>query len=116
MLSISSSSQVFMVDLIHHPTFSIPQRYGYLQGSVVTVTPTRSTFGIADAVLRMMVFEKLTSHDLWNFARRERIDTFLMKWSRMLEQIGSVLADAEEKQMTDQWGIKQWLEDLEDLA
>ncbi|KAF7139554.1 hypothetical protein RHSIM_Rhsim07G0070800 [Rhododendron simsii] len=34
----------------------------------------------------------------------------------MLEQIGSVLADAEEKQMTDQPGIKPWLEELEDLA
>lgn len=34
----------------------------------------------------------------------------------MLEQIGAVLADAEEKQMTDQLGIKSWLEDLEDLA
>ncbi|KAF7112497.1 hypothetical protein RHSIM_RhsimUnG0223400 [Rhododendron simsii] len=43
-----------MVDLIRHPTFSIPQRYGYLQGSVVTVTPTPSTFGITDAVLRMV--------------------------------------------------------------
>ncbi|KAI8571528.1 hypothetical protein RHMOL_Rhmol01G0126800 [Rhododendron molle] len=55
MLSISSSSQVFMVDLIHCPTFSIPQCYGYLQGSVVTVTPTPSTFGITDAVLRMLL-------------------------------------------------------------
>ncbi|KAF7114410.1 hypothetical protein RHSIM_RhsimUnG0086400 [Rhododendron simsii] len=64
-----------------------------------------------------VVFEKLASHDLWNFARRERIDTLLMKWRNMLEQIESVLADAEEKQMmSDQRGIKLWLEDLEDLA
>ncbi|KAF7112356.1 hypothetical protein RHSIM_RhsimUnG0237500 [Rhododendron simsii] len=63
-----------------------------------------------------VVFEKLASPDLWNFARRERIDSLLTKWSRMLEQIGSVLADAEEKQITDQRGIKLWLEDLEDLA
>ncbi|KAF7139471.1 hypothetical protein RHSIM_Rhsim07G0070900 [Rhododendron simsii] len=64
-----------------------------------------------------VVFEKLASPDLWNFARRERIDTLLTKWRNMLEQIESVLADAEEKQMTsDQRGIKLWLEDLEDLA
>ncbi|KAG5539277.1 hypothetical protein RHGRI_019739 [Rhododendron griersonianum] len=35
-----------------------------------------------------VLFEKLASSDLWNFARRERIDTLLMKWPRMLEQIG----------------------------
>ncbi|KAI8546018.1 hypothetical protein RHMOL_Rhmol07G0083000 [Rhododendron molle] len=63
-----------------------------------------------------VLFEKLASRDLWNLARRERIDTLLTKWRSMLEQIGSVLADAEQKQMTDQPGIKPWLEDLEDLA
>ncbi|KAI8546022.1 hypothetical protein RHMOL_Rhmol07G0083400 [Rhododendron molle] len=63
-----------------------------------------------------VLFEKLASGDLGNFARRERIDTLLTKCHRMLEQIVSVLADAEEKQMTDQGGIKLWLEDLEDLA
>ncbi|KAG5539258.1 hypothetical protein RHGRI_019721 [Rhododendron griersonianum] len=62
------------------------------------------------------LFEKLASHVLLNFARRERIDTLLTKWRNMLEQIESVLADAEEKQMTDQRGIKLWLEELEDLA
>ncbi|KAI8546028.1 hypothetical protein RHMOL_Rhmol07G0083900 [Rhododendron molle] len=68
------------------------------------------------AAFIQVLFEKLASGDLWNFARRERIDTLLTKWRRMLVQIGSVLADAEEKQMTDQGGIKLWLEDLEDLA
>ncbi|KAI8546604.1 hypothetical protein RHMOL_Rhmol07G0131900 [Rhododendron molle] len=63
-----------------------------------------------------VLFEKLLSHDLWDFAKRERIHTLLMKWSRMLEEIGAVLADAEEKQMNDRWGVKFWLEDLEDLA
>ncbi|XP_058222902.1 putative disease resistance RPP13-like protein 1 [Rhododendron vialii] len=63
-----------------------------------------------------VLFEKLASRDLLNFARRERIDSLLTKWRSMLEQIGSVLADAEEKQMTDQPGIKPWLEELEDLA
>ncbi|KAF7138280.1 hypothetical protein RHSIM_Rhsim07G0110200 [Rhododendron simsii] len=63
-----------------------------------------------------VLFEKLLSRDLWDFAKRERIHTLLMKWSRMLEEIGAVLADAEEKQMTDRWEVKLWLEDLEDLA
>ncbi|KAG5539284.1 hypothetical protein RHGRI_019746 [Rhododendron griersonianum] len=68
------------------------------------------------SALIQVLFQKLASRDLWNFARRERIDTLLTKWRNMLEQIESVLADAEEKQMTDQRGIKSWLEDLEDLA
>ncbi|KAG5539281.1 hypothetical protein RHGRI_019743 [Rhododendron griersonianum] len=63
-----------------------------------------------------MLFEKLSSRDLWNFRRRERIHTLLTKWKKMLEQIEAVLADAEHKQMTNQEGIRLWLEDLEDLA
>ncbi|KAF7116191.1 hypothetical protein RHSIM_RhsimUnG0036600 [Rhododendron simsii] len=59
----------------------------------------------------------LTSQELLSFARREKIDALLMKWSTMLDQIDAVLADAEEKQTrTDRRGIQQWLEDLEDLA
>ncbi|KAF7116188.1 hypothetical protein RHSIM_RhsimUnG0036000 [Rhododendron simsii] len=59
----------------------------------------------------------LTSQELLSFARREKIDALLTKWSTMLEQIDAVLADAEEKQMrTDQRGVQRWLEDLEDLA
>ncbi|KAF7121168.1 hypothetical protein RHSIM_Rhsim13G0164600 [Rhododendron simsii] len=62
-----------MVDLIHHPTFSIPQRYGYLQGSVVTVTPTPSTFGIADAVLRMV------SAPIYLYCAREKmVDEYIV--------------------------------------
>ncbi|KAI8545957.1 hypothetical protein RHMOL_Rhmol07G0078200 [Rhododendron molle] len=59
----------------------------------------------------------LTSQELLSFARREKIDALLTKWSTMLDQIDAVLADAEEKQTrTDQRGIQRWLEDLEDLA
>ncbi|KAF7137450.1 hypothetical protein RHSIM_Rhsim07G0065700 [Rhododendron simsii] len=59
----------------------------------------------------------LTSQELLSFARREKIDALLTKWSMMLDQIDAVLADAEEKKTrTDQRGIQQWLEDLEDLA
>ncbi|XP_058181212.1 putative disease resistance RPP13-like protein 1 [Rhododendron vialii] len=64
-----------------------------------------------------VLFEKLASGDLWNFARKERIDTLLTKWKRMLEQVEAVVADAEEKQITDRdRGIKLWLEDLEELT
>ncbi|KAF7116189.1 hypothetical protein RHSIM_RhsimUnG0036500 [Rhododendron simsii] len=59
----------------------------------------------------------LTSQELLSFAQREKIDALLTKWSTMLDQIDAVLADAEEKQTrTDQRGIQQWLEDVEDLA
>ncbi|XP_058215969.1 putative disease resistance RPP13-like protein 1 [Rhododendron vialii] len=62
-----------------------------------------------------VVFEKLASGDLWNFARKERIHTLLTKWRRMLEQVQAVVADAEEKQITDR-GVNLWLSDLEDLS
>ncbi|KAF7137878.1 hypothetical protein RHSIM_Rhsim07G0069600 [Rhododendron simsii] len=63
-----------------------------------------------------VLFGKLASRNLWNFGRRERVHTLLTKWKKMLEQIEAVLADAENKQMTNQEGIRFWLEDLEDLA
>ncbi|XP_058215819.1 putative disease resistance RPP13-like protein 1 [Rhododendron vialii] len=62
-----------------------------------------------------VLFEKLASGDLWNFARKERIHALLLKWKRMLEQVEAVVADAEEKQVTDR-GVNLWLEDLEDLS
>ncbi|XP_058181310.1 putative disease resistance RPP13-like protein 1 [Rhododendron vialii] len=62
-----------------------------------------------------VLVEKLASGDLWNFARKERIDTLLRKWSSMLEQVQVVVADAEEKQITD-GETSLWLSDLEDLS
>ncbi|KAG5564306.1 hypothetical protein RHGRI_000490 [Rhododendron griersonianum] len=59
--------------------------------------------------------EKLASGDLWNIARTERIGTQLTKWSSMLAQVQAVVADAEEKQITD-LGVNLWLSDLEDLS
>ncbi|KAG5564323.1 hypothetical protein RHGRI_000505 [Rhododendron griersonianum] len=59
--------------------------------------------------------EKLASGDLWNFARTERIGTQLTKWRSMLAQVQAVVADAEEKQITD-LGVNLWLSDLEDLS
>ncbi|KAG5564296.1 hypothetical protein RHGRI_000483 [Rhododendron griersonianum] len=62
-----------------------------------------------------VLVDRLASGDLWNFARKERIDTQLMKWSSMLEQVQAVVADAEEKQITDR-ETNLWLSDLEDLS
>ncbi|GFZ02603.1 hypothetical protein Acr_15g0012110 [Actinidia rufa] len=67
------------------------------------------------AAFIQVLFEKLASGELSNFVRREGIHTALKKWTRMLEEIEAVLADAEEKQITER-GIQMWLEDLEDLA
>ncbi|PSS09924.1 Disease resistance RPP13-like protein [Actinidia chinensis var. chinensis] len=67
------------------------------------------------AAFIQVLFEKLASGELSNFVRREGIHTALKKWTRMLEEIEAVLADAEEKQITER-GIQIWLEDLEDLA
>ncbi|KAG5564302.1 hypothetical protein RHGRI_000487 [Rhododendron griersonianum] len=62
-----------------------------------------------------VLVEKFASGDLWNFARKERIDTLLRKWSSMLEQVQAVVADAEEKQITDR-ETNLWLSDLEELS
>ncbi|KAF7152046.1 hypothetical protein RHSIM_Rhsim01G0058600 [Rhododendron simsii] len=62
-----------------------------------------------------VLFEKLSSGDLWNIACKDPIHTWLTKWRRMLEQVQAVVADAEEKQITDR-GVNLWLSDLEDLS
>ncbi|XP_058181276.1 putative disease resistance RPP13-like protein 1 [Rhododendron vialii] len=62
-----------------------------------------------------VLVDRLASGDLWNFARKERIDTQLTKWRSMLEQVQAVVADAEEKQITDR-ETNLWLSDLEDLS
>ncbi|KAF3621364.1 hypothetical protein FXO38_31854 [Capsicum annuum] len=62
-----------------------------------------------------VLFEKLASGELLNFARKEGIHFQLKKWSRTLSKILAALADAEEKQISDR-AVKLWLEDLRDLA
>ncbi|KAL3750415.1 hypothetical protein ACJRO7_011420 [Eucalyptus globulus] len=63
-----------------------------------------------------VLFEKLASPELLNFARREGIDTLLKKWERMLNSINHVLDDAEERQLTSAPGVESWLKDLGNLA
>ncbi|KAL3750360.1 hypothetical protein ACJRO7_011371 [Eucalyptus globulus] len=63
-----------------------------------------------------VLFDRLASAELLNFARRKGIDTRLKEWKKMLESIQVVLDDAEDKQLTDQPSVKSWLEDLRNLA
>ncbi|KAK3188556.1 hypothetical protein Dsin_028117 [Dipteronia sinensis] len=62
-----------------------------------------------------VLFQRLMSPDLLQFARREGLRPTLKKWERKLKIIESVLNDAEEKQLTDS-NVKMWLDDLQDLA
>ncbi|XP_031249743.1 putative disease resistance RPP13-like protein 1 [Pistacia vera] len=62
-----------------------------------------------------VLFEKLASSDLYNFAFDEGVRSKLKKWERKLEKIEAVLTSAEEKQLTNR-AVKLWLEDLQQLA
>ncbi|KAL5825896.1 hypothetical protein ACOSQ3_021959 [Xanthoceras sorbifolium] len=62
-----------------------------------------------------VLFDRLASRDLLQFARREGLHVTLKKWERKLKTIESVLIDAEEKHLTDN-AVKMWLDDLRDLA
>ncbi|XP_039162990.1 putative disease resistance RPP13-like protein 1 [Eucalyptus grandis] len=63
-----------------------------------------------------VLFDRLASHNLLNFARHEGIDTRLKKWEKMLIEIHEVLDDAEDRQLSGHLGVKSWLEDLRNLA
>ena len=62
-----------------------------------------------------VIFDKLASVDLKKFARSEGLDTQLKRWSQVLSLIQAVLDDAEDKQNM-RIAVKQWLDDLQDLA
>ncbi|KAL5825895.1 hypothetical protein ACOSQ3_021958 [Xanthoceras sorbifolium] len=62
-----------------------------------------------------VLFDRLASRDLLQFARREGLHVTLKKWERKLKTIESVLIDAEEKHLIDN-DVKMWLDDLRDLA
>ncbi|XP_048136482.1 putative disease resistance RPP13-like protein 1 [Rhodamnia argentea] len=63
-----------------------------------------------------VLFDRLASPRLLNFARREGIDKLLNKWDKWLTSIDQVLVDAEDRQLTGDRRVKSWLEDLRDLA
>ncbi|XP_018717882.2 putative disease resistance protein At3g14460 [Eucalyptus grandis] len=69
-----------------------------------------------------VLFEKLASLGL-RYAQREGEPPFsgisvdlLNKWEKMLVTINAVLADAEDKQLSNKGPVKLWLDDVRDLA
>ncbi|KAM4082342.1 hypothetical protein ACJW30_11G165700 [Castanea mollissima] len=73
---------------------------------------------VAEAALSAffdVLFNKLSSSDLLKIFRQENVNADLKKWAMKLRKIRAVLADAEEKQMTDEF-VKSWLAELQDLA
>ena len=48
-----------------------------------------------------VLFDKLASPDLLNFARREGVHSKIKKWEKSLLMIQAMLSDAEGKQLTD---------------
>lgn len=65
--------------------------------------------------LLQVLFEKLASAALKQFARQEGILSLLKKWTNMLSMIQAVIHDAEDKQITHE-PTKLWLESLMNLA
>lgn len=62
------------------------------------------------------LLDKFSASDLLFFARKEKkIYNELKKWEKILRNIHAVLADAEEKQVTNK-SVKLWLNELRDLA
>ncbi|KAL2514449.1 putative disease resistance RPP13-like protein 1 [Forsythia ovata] len=62
-----------------------------------------------------VLLERLASRELLKFLRPLGIDAQLKKWRRTLLMIKAVLTDAENKQTRNE-AVKEWLNDLEDLA
>ncbi|KAK2638707.1 hypothetical protein Ddye_026502 [Dipteronia dyeriana] len=69
---------------------------------------------ILSAVLPVL-FEKLMSPELLNFATQEGIRSKLKKLEKTLNMIEALLIDAEEKQLRNR-AVKIWLDELQDLA
>ncbi|XP_038695450.1 putative disease resistance RPP13-like protein 1 [Tripterygium wilfordii] len=61
------------------------------------------------------LIERLTSHELNIFTRREKIHADLKDWEIMLGEINSLLDDAEDTQMTNS-SVKKWLDEFRDLT
>ncbi|KAH7544552.1 hypothetical protein JRO89_XS15G0184200 [Xanthoceras sorbifolium] len=62
-----------------------------------------------------VLFAKLLSPELHNFATREGVLSKLKKWEKTLKMIDALLIDAEEKNLTN-GAVKMWLDELLDLA
>ncbi|XP_028097883.1 putative disease resistance RPP13-like protein 1, partial [Camellia sinensis] len=71
--------------------------------------------GIFISPLLQSVIDKLLSPDFINLARREGVSTSIKKLKKSLEDINDVLADAEDKQISDK-AVNRWLKELQHLA
>ncbi|OWM88030.1 hypothetical protein CDL15_Pgr016603 [Punica granatum] len=64
-----------------------------------------------------VLFDRLASRELLNYARREKLRSRLKRWERNLQDINIVLEDAEDRAMGGESRvITPWLDDLRDLA
>ncbi|KAH9734077.1 putative disease resistance protein [Citrus sinensis] len=73
---------------------------------------------IGEAVLGasvQMLIEKLAPEGVELLTRHEKLKDDFIKWKGMLEMIGAVLADAEDRQ-TKEKSVKMWLDNLQNLA
>ncbi|KAB1224965.1 putative disease resistance RPP13-like protein 1 [Morella rubra] len=70
---------------------------------------------ILSAVIQMLV-QQLLYPELVKFANREGLGRKLREWKKTLSRIQKVLDDAENRQENNDWEVKQWLDDLKDLA
>ncbi|XP_059597902.1 putative disease resistance RPP13-like protein 1 [Vitis vinifera] len=73
---------------------------------------------VGDALLSAaigLLFDKLASADLLDFARQQWVYSDLKKWEIELSDIREELNDAEDKQITDR-SVKEWLGNLKDMA
>ncbi|XP_028106102.1 putative disease resistance protein RGA3, partial [Camellia sinensis] len=71
--------------------------------------------GIFISPLLQSVIDKLLSPDLINLARHEGVSTSIKKLKKSFEDINDVLADAEDKQISDK-AVNRWLKELQHLA
>ncbi|KAL7234859.1 hypothetical protein ACSBR1_018344 [Camellia fascicularis] len=71
--------------------------------------------GIFVAPLLKAVINKLLSSDLIDLARQGGVDTSIKKLKKSFEDINDVLADAEDKQISDK-AVNKWLKELQHLA
>ncbi|KAI9185268.1 hypothetical protein LWI28_005764 [Acer negundo] len=67
------------------------------------------------AAVLPVLFQKLTSRELLNFATQEGVRSKLKKWEKTLNMLKALLKDAEQKQQEDE-AVKMWLDELRDLA
>ncbi|XP_038678891.1 putative disease resistance protein At3g14460 [Tripterygium wilfordii] len=90
------------------------EKYSFAVSSVTM----EIAIGVGGALLSASVqplIERLTSHELNIFARREKILGDLKDWEMMLAEISSLLDDAEDTQMANS-AVKIWLDEFRDLT